>query len=684
MKKVFLLGLLLIAAVSVNAQYSQNFDGLSHGDYIGVQDANWTTWSGTTGGSEDAQVDSSMSKSPNNSIYFMSTSANGGPQDAVLEFGQAYDLGTFVYEMALYITPGKGAYFNFQAETTIGTTWALDANFIQDSMLYLNDQSVIYLSTNYPVGQWFDLKFDIDLSTNNWMVYIDNNLVGSFANAANKVASVDFFPMCNSNFGGNGQSEFWVDDVSYTHTPFTLPATNAGVTNVGLNKVAISGLANEPKVKIRNLGTNTITSFDLEIDYNGTQTTQSFSGLSIASLDFHEVIVNPGITVASSSMDLTATITSVNGMTGDDYSSDDDKSVTIDPITPAPGRVVVVEEATGTWCGYCPRGAVAMDFLGRDYHGIAAGIAIHNGDPMVFAPYDAGIGAYIGGYPSALVNRENDIDPSAIFPDVNASLMEAPKGVMLNGAEYNPTSMELKVSLHTEFSATANAGWKIACVLTEDSVTGTGSGYSQSNYYSGGSMGDLIGPDGVNWANLPSSVPASQMVYNHVARSISPSFAGYPQAFPATINIGDTFTHNFTFTLDPNWDMDKMHIVGLLIRPNGKIGNGSISTVAEAIANGFISGTMIIGAEEFIGPDATSVMFPNPVNRGEAVNITVNSNEALIQVFDIQGKLLISEEHSMMDGATVNFSSASLTAGTYIVKVTAENATETHRLVIVE
>jgi hypothetical protein len=48
---------------------------------------------------------------------------------------------------------------------------------------------------------------------------------------------------------------------------------------------------------------------------------------------------------------------------------------------------------------------------------------------------------------------------------------------------------------------------------------------------------------------LPNPVPAAQMVYNHVARAIQPSFEGFANSFPTTVNAGDAHVVNFLFIL---------------------------------------------------------------------------------------------------------------------------------------
>ena len=125
----------------------------------------------------------------------------------------------------------------------------------------------------------------------------------------------------------------------------------------------------------------------------------------------------------------------------------------------------------------------------------------------------------------------------------------------------------------------------MACALTEDGVTGTDAGYNQSNAYAGGGNGVMGG-----YESLPSSVPAAQMVYDHVARSIAPSFEGSSISFPANVNAGESVISNYSFTLPADWDENNMHIVGLLISPDGRIDNAASTSITEAVSNGYEEG----------------------------------------------------------------------------------------------
>ena len=127
--------------------FSDDFESYTEGSFIGVENANWTTWSGATGNAEDAQVTTANASSGSNSIYFSSSSSTGGPQDVVLSFGQVFDEGDFVFSANFFVENNTGSYFNFQAETTVGDTWAMDC--------YMNNDGTIVFSTGGGATNFF-------------------------------------------------------------------------------------------------------------------------------------------------------------------------------------------------------------------------------------------------------------------------------------------------------------------------------------------------------------------------------------------------------------------------------------------------------------------------------------------------------------------------------------------------
>ena len=670
MKKplLFIVGT-IVSSFSYAQIFSDDFESYATGSYVGPQSATWTTWSGTEGGAEDAQVTNNQASSGSNSIYLSSTSANGGPQDVVLDFGPLYTSGVFTFQSDFYVNTGKTGYFNFQASQTIGQTWALNVNFNAGDM-YIDDGQTSNLVVNtYPEATWFTLKIEANLTLKVWKAFIDGNLVGTWINGINSLASTDFFPVQNS--------QFFVDDVSFDHQPYTLSNLNGmmAMANIGGE---LAGQNVTPKLTVVNAGTTAINSFDVNLNYGGQNFSQSITGVAIASTSNYTVTLNQLPLVAGNQV-YTATISNVNA-TNDDISSDDTIIGSINPVVPAVGKMVVSEEGTGTWCQWCPRGSVFMDQFNTKYSQFWAGIAVHNGDPMTVTDYDAAFGGLIAGYPSALVDRGNDVDPSGMTPDFLTRVQIAPKALITNGATWDATTRTLNVSVTADFQSAANNNYKLACVLTEDGVTGTGSGYNQSNAYSGGGNGVMGG-----YETLGNPVPSAQMIYDHVARAIAPSFSGYVNSFPTTVSSGDLHTINFSFVLPTTWDENEIHIIGLLIDPTGKIDNAGKATITEAVSNGYVNGSNAGLYENLTNQlDEIIKVYPNPASDAATIEILLQ-NEASVQIklIDASGKEVSSRDYGKVNGSWIApVDTKNLESGMYLIQLEINGQTISKRLIV--
>jgi hypothetical protein len=674
MKNRFLLLILIAAgALTVNAQsFTDDFESYTAGSKLGPQSPQWTTWSVADGGNEDVNVVTTDAHSGTKSIYFSSTSTAGGPQDVVLPFGGPYTSGIFTFKSWFKVPTGKTAYFNFQAENTAGTTWAMDCYMNANGSLQINNQSKTYITASYPQAAWFELKVVANLSTNTWSVYVDSAIVGSFVNGTNKIASIDYYP-------ANNNASFWVDDVSYSLTPYTLPTLNASLGNIDIPN-GLVGAARKPKTSMRNLGVNPITSFNLLLTHKGTSISKSYTGLNIASLAQFNIELTEGIVLPLNNDTITIALSNINGLANDDLPSDDSKTIIVTTINPAPGKIVVAEEGTGTWCQWCPRGAVFMDYMHDNYEGYFAAIAVHNADPMVVTDYDAGLGGLITGYPSAIVDRNAAIDPSGLENDFIDQIVKLPAAVLKNGATWNPTTRTLKVSVTTKLNTAISGDYKIACVLTQDSVRGTGSAWNQANAYAGGLNGAMGG-----YESLPNPVPASRMRYDHVARIITPSFTGHPNAFANTTNAGDSVTYTFTYTLPTTWLDRKMNIVGIMFKPDGTIENASLSNITTAVNNGYQIGTELggnfLGMEKLNGPDAIHLA-PNPGTDFSNIVLDLNNDaNVTVEIYNTNGQRVAYKNYGSLNGAlhlTINLNE--FNSGLYLVKVMVDEYPTTLKL----
>lgn len=672
MRRKLLFALALFAGSAVHGQiFTDDFESYTVGQYLGPQSADWTTWSNADGSAEDVLVSNANASSGSNSLYFSSSASGGGPQDVVLPFDQVYSSGTFTFEANFFVESGKGAYFNMQGTLTVAQIWALDCYMIQDGTLKLSNSGTPYLTANYPPATWFNMRIEMDLTSNIWELFIDNVSMGTFANPTGQIGILDLYPVNPTSEGGNNQSGYYVDDVSYNHIPATLPNLNGGVTFIN-QLPGIAGLTGDVVATVRNMGSTTITSFDIEYNYNGNTVQESVGPVSIASLATYEHTFSTPAYVAAGANNLTVTISNVNGGGQDDNASDDSKVITVDPIIPAAGKMVVGEEATGTWCSWCPRGTVYMDLFEEEYEPYWAGIAVHGGqadgtDPMEVVEYDAGMGGFISGYPSALVDRGTEVDPSGMESDFLTRLQTPPVAFISNAATWNATTRELTVTVSANFQSAANSNYKLACVLTEDGVTGTTSNYNQANAYAGGTNGVMGG-----FELLPNPVPAAQMVYNHVARAIEPSFTGDATVFPATVNAGETHSGTYTFTLPATWDENNIKIIGMLIDPSGRIDNASKSSI-----------TSNSSVDELDISDQIRV-YPNPASDVAMIDLNIETDATvMIKVYDMSGKEVGTRDYGFVHpGEELMINTAILESGMYTIEIIVDGKRGTKRLMV--
>lgn len=250
------------------------------------------------------------------------------------------------------------------------------------------------------------------------------------------------------------------------------------------------------------------------------------------------------------------------------------------PVTP------VIEEFTGTWCGWCPRGTVGMQKVHETYGDQVVQIAVHASDPMEISAYSSILNTYADGFPSSITDRQIFADPS--FSSLKSVLTQAFKRIPVGAirlSAYWETSEQKKVVFNTssQFSYNDDNGkYGIAFVLVEDGLTGTGSNWAQSNYYSGMST-QQAGTDMQWWCKQGSSVTGFE--YNHVAVAGWSVQNGVSGSVSSKITAGEVQNYTYTGSIASNTliqDKSKLRAVALLIdRTNGWIINAAQCAIED-------------------------------------------------------------------------------------------------------
>ena len=88
MKKPILFFMSLVLSGAIFSQtFSDDFESYTVGSYLGSSSPDWTTWSGVEGCAEDVMITNNNASSGTQSIYFSSTSGNGGPEELFFRSG---------------------------------------------------------------------------------------------------------------------------------------------------------------------------------------------------------------------------------------------------------------------------------------------------------------------------------------------------------------------------------------------------------------------------------------------------------------------------------------------------------------------------------------------------------------------------------------------------------------------
>jgi hypothetical protein len=300
------------------------------------------------------------------------------------------------------------------------------------------------------------------------------------------------------------------------------------------------------------------------------------------------------------------------------------------------------------------------------------GIAIHNGDPMTVTEYDAGIGGLISGYPGAVVERAAGINPDALEAPFVAAVQQAPPARLNVGAVIDGSS--LSVSVSATFLQDVPTGYKLAAILIENGVTGTGSGYNQANAYAGGGAGPMGG-----YELLGGTIPASDFVYNHVGRALIGGWNGDASSIAGEMLTGDQAVYTFpAYSVGAGINLDNCYLIGVLLDASNTPVNAIEIPYGDAIVNGELTGT-----RDVFNHNAVSV-YPNPFSETAIISVNLESSAIVtVEVMNSVGQSVSRVDYGTLTGnQNLTLDGTSLNSGVYFVHVRIGDELATKRITI--
>lgn len=252
-------------------------------------------------------------------------------------------------------------------------------------------------------------------------------------------------------------------------------------------------------------------------------------------------------------------ITKVNDNTNEDAENQLTQQVCI--FDKLPKHRALLEEYTGTWCGYCPRGYVGLAAMNRLYPDDFIALSYHNSeskkkpDPMEVMP-GSDYPSNITVFPSAWLDRTYQVDAYGGFDASSNQLgidkaWKAVSGLLAEAnidvkAELNADKTAVEAKAYVNFPLEINnARYGVEFVLVANGLKGTADGWTQKNYYAKGKNGtDFSEPEFEQFIKADGNV--SGLVFDDVAVATT-RLTGENQYMPETIEEDKVYELPATF-----------------------------------------------------------------------------------------------------------------------------------------
>ena len=254
-------------------------------------------------------------------------------------------------------------------------------------------------------------------------------------------------------------------------------------------------------------------------------------------------------------------------------------------------RKVVVEDFTGMWCGWCPRGIAAMEYMQKHYPESFIGIAAHDGDVLSTPDYAYVLAKYRG-RPYVLMNRTTRVNS---FVPKSELERERDAGADMDvdiSAVWDEGKKKISITSTTTFRLdTSEGNYALAYVLTEDGIKTT---RAQNNNFAGDMTLKGVSEEAEFFMNSGQAV--YNMTNNHVAIAAKHITNGLEGIVKAPFVADKPIVHETSFDNIAQYrkiqNKDNLSVCVLLFdKSNGQIVNANKCKIQTANATGIESTT---------------------------------------------------------------------------------------------
>ena len=543
----------------------------------------------------------------------------------------------------------------------------------------------VYISTNTSTN-----VFVSDFTTKLMSVSAENSMwtkrglsIGTYSNTAG----------IHIAFRNNSSNQFqlWLDDIVIENKA---DAIDMEAVSYNTYKYSTINTNNVISATFKNKSFTPVTSFEVQYKVGSTVSTSETINLATPLYYNESKLVNFSELYSSSTAkynDVKIYVNKVNTLLEVNQSND----TVYGSLTLALGlatKKVLLEEYTGSWCGWCPDATTKTQSILTNTNIIA--VSHHDADSMQNANSNVLITDYTTSFPSATIDQyqfsaSNTITHERTEWNTFSSqrlLVPSPVSVSISTPTYNIISRQIDATVSTNFLAELKGDYRINLYIKENNVYGpimdsTNNGWNQLSYMQNIPSSPYYG-FGIYYDASHYLLRANEYKHQYVVNEMLDGAYGSVIPAPST-SPTSVYTKAYTTTLplpvnnEFRYNEDNIYLVAVVSEYNADTKKREILNVTETKLNA--NSELQVGINEFKNKTQNAILYPNPANNAFTVYVANNETTMVVEVVNILGNVVYTGATSS-DKLTIDTSN--LSSGNYFVTVKTKANSFTKKLII--
>jgi hypothetical protein len=357
-------------------------------------------------------------------------------------------------------------------------------------------------------------------------------------------------------------------------------------------------------------------------------------------------------------------------------------------VSTGTSKYTLLEEGTGTWCGYCPDGSQKIQQAIEPVYPKAICVSFHNGDAMELTgdPFNS---QFITGFPGATIDRKvwsgtQNVNRGQWASSVATQDATTPNFQVDLLGLYDSVTRTITLTVTGKALVALTGSYRINAYITEDSITNSTNKQKSYMYSSSGSWyynqcEATCGSGCGSCAYLPDSIYSHMHVVTKILAASGSIWGDTAFTNPA---INTTKSKTYTYVIPPTSPSKYIKVVGLVQKYGGATTDREIQNAA--IAKVRLMKKSVAGIDEQAGIADNIEIYPNPASGNIHVSTTLSTPvDVTVIVTNIMGQV-VSENTYQPNGTmfSENISLAQVPNGIYFMNFVAGGERITRKFVV--